>query len=52
MKWNIKIKTEGLTEKENEEIRKFIRMLRRKGKCENRRISFRLKAGEKTYAIR
>ena len=52
MKWNIKVKTEGLTEKENEEVREFLRMLRKKGRRENRRISFRLKAGEKTYATR
>ncbi len=52
MKQNIKIKTEGLTEKENEEIHNFLRTMRRKGKRENKRISYRLKAGEKEYATR
>ena len=53
MKWNIKVKTEGLTNEENEEIKTFIRSLKRKRKAKKgERTTFKIKMGEKTYVTR
>lgn len=52
MKRNIKIKTEGLTKEENEEIHDFIRKLSRKIRIKRKKISYKLKMGEKRCATR
>lgn len=53
MKWNIKVKTEGLTDEENQEIYNFVRKLRRKSKCKNgKRVSYKMTIEEKTYVTR
>ena len=53
MKRNIKLKTKGLTEEENNEIYNFFRKLRRKRKIKNKKdLSYELKMGEKKCATR
>lgn len=53
MKWNIKVKTEGLTEEEEKEIHDFMRKLCRKRRTKSgKRISYKLKMGEKKCATR
>lgn len=50
---NIRLKTEGLTEEENEEIYDFFRKLRRKRRIKAKKeLSYELKMGEKKCVTR